>query len=149
MIVSIGRDTSRISTNIDSLEALLIRRLERTLVIRWPMFVLKITNCDDRSFFLSHRFASYVSQLSMNTSATINVFRLIYNPALCLPQATLSNFNQLPLPLSSAFASLPNGQKPDIRAVILDKDNCFAKPKDNTVYQPYNVCCQFHEGQAF
>lgn len=85
----------------------------------------------------------------MNTSATLNVFRLIYNPALCLPQATISNFNHLPLPLSTAFVPLPNGQKSDIRAIVLDKDNCFAKPRENTVYQPYNVCCQFHEDQAF
>ena len=85
----------------------------------------------------------------MNTSATINVFRLIYNPALCLPQATISNFNQLPVPLSSAFVSLSNRQKLDIRAVVLDKDNCFAKPKENNVFQPYNVCVQFHEGQDF
>lgn len=85
----------------------------------------------------------------MNTSATINVFRLIYNPALCLPQATISNFNQLPLPLSSAFVAFPNRQKLDIRAVVLDKDNCFAKPKENTVYQPYHVCGQFNEMQAF
>lgn len=85
----------------------------------------------------------------MNTSATINAFRLIYNPALCLPQATISNFNKLPLPLSSAFVSVPNRQKLDIRAVVLDKDNCFAKPRENNVYQPYNVCGQFHEGQAF
>lgn len=85
----------------------------------------------------------------MNTSATINVFRLIYNPTLCLPQATISNFNQLPIPLSSAFVSLSNRQKLDIRAVVLDKDNCFAKPKENNVYQPYNVCVQFQEGQSF
>lgn len=85
----------------------------------------------------------------MNTSATINVFRLIYNPALCLPQATITNFNQLPVPLSSAFVSFSNCQKLDIRAVVLDKDNCFAKPKENNIYQPYNVCVQFHEGQPF
>ncbi len=73
----------------------------------------------------------------MNISATLNTFRLIQNPALCLPQATISNFNHLPLPISLAFS--PDGEKPDIRAVVLDKDNCFARPKENDVYKPYDV----------
>ncbi|KAL8735982.1 MAG: hypothetical protein Q9166_000544 [cf. Caloplaca sp. 2 TL-2023] len=69
----------------------------------------------------------------MNTSATLNAFRLIKNPALCLPHATISTFNDLPVPLSNAFRAL----KPDIRAVVLDKDNCFAVPRENVVYKPY------------
>ncbi|KAK5122111.1 hypothetical protein LTR85_004357 [Meristemomyces frigidus] len=74
----------------------------------------------------------------MNVSATVNVLRLFANPALCLPQHTISTFDQLPIPLSSAFPSR-HGEKgrPDIKAVVLDKDNCFAVPKQNTVYQPY------------
>lgn len=71
----------------------------------------------------------------MNVSATLNVLRLIKNPPLCLPHATISTFNDLPVPLSDAFGKL----KPDIRAVVLDKDNCFAKPKENVVYKPYTV----------
>ncbi|KAL9602473.1 MAG: hypothetical protein Q9179_002537 [Wetmoreana sp. 5 TL-2023] len=69
----------------------------------------------------------------MNVSATLNFFKLIRNPPLCLPHATVSTFNDLPIPLSSAFGTL----KPDIRAVVLDKDNCFAVPKENVVYRPY------------
>ena len=71
----------------------------------------------------------------MNLSATLNAFRLIRNPALCLPHATIPTFNDLPVPLSNAFGSV----KPDIRAVVLDKDNCFAVPKENIVYKPYTV----------
>lgn len=74
----------------------------------------------------------------MNVSATVNVLRLFANPALCLPQHTISTFDQLPIPLSSAFTSRHGGQgKPDIRAVVLDKDNCFAVPKQNTIHKPY------------
>ncbi|KAL8717486.1 MAG: hypothetical protein Q9181_008321, partial [Wetmoreana brouardii] len=69
----------------------------------------------------------------MNVSATLNFFKLIRNPPLCLPHATISTFNDLPIPLSSAFGTL----KPDIRAVVLDKDNCFAVPKENVVYELY------------
>ena len=75
----------------------------------------------------------------MNISATLNVFKLFRDPALCLPHATISNFNQLPIPVSKAFASARKGQEPDIRAVVLDKDNCFAKPKESTVWKPYEV----------
>lgn len=75
----------------------------------------------------------------MNLSGTANVFRLIFSPALCLPHHTCSTFNHLPIPLSKAFAN-PNGeQNVDIRAVILDKDNCFAVPHSLEVYKPYEV----------
>ncbi|KAL8694466.1 MAG: hypothetical protein Q9218_000878 [Villophora microphyllina] len=69
----------------------------------------------------------------MNVSATLNFFKLIRRPSLCLPHATISNFNDLPVPLSNAFGAL----KPNIRAVVLDKDNCFAVPKQNAIYEPY------------
>lgn len=71
----------------------------------------------------------------MNLSATLNVFRLIRQPSLCLPHATVSTFNDLPVPLNKAFGAL----NPDIRAVVLDKDNCFAVPKEHAIYQPYAV----------
>ena len=71
----------------------------------------------------------------MNVSATLNALKLIHNPSLCLPQATISTFNHLPIPVSLAFGP----QKPDIRAVVLDKDDCFAVPGDNAVYKPYEV----------
>lgn len=71
----------------------------------------------------------------MNVSATLNAFRLLRNPSLCLPHATVSTFNDLPVPLSTAFGNA----EADIRAVVLDKDNCFAVPKENVVYKPYTV----------
>lgn len=78
-----------------------------------------------------------INNLAMNVSATVNVLRLLANPSLCLPHHTIPSFDQLPVPLSSAFASKHGEKKPDIRAVVLDKDNCFSIPKKNEVYGPY------------
>ena len=75
----------------------------------------------------------------MNISGTLNVLRLFTNPALCLPHHTVSTFDQLPVPLSSAFKPRNGEKNPDIRAVILDKDNCFAIPYHNEVHQPYRA----------
>ncbi|KAK7540410.1 mitochondrial PGP phosphatase [Phyllosticta citricarpa] len=72
-----------------------------------------------------------------NLSGTLNVLRLLRDPALCLPHYTCATFNNLPIPLSKAFPG-QNGEKDaDIRAVILDKDNCFATPHTNHVYPKY------------
>lgn len=75
----------------------------------------------------------------MNVSATVNVLRLLVNPSLCLPHHSIATFDQLPVPLSAAFASKNGEKKPDIRAVVLDKDNCFAIPKQNEIYPPYQA----------
>ncbi|KAI9838223.1 MAG: hypothetical protein M1838_004650 [Thelocarpon superellum] len=69
----------------------------------------------------------------MNISATLSVFKLLRDPSLCLPHSTISTFQHLPIPLSGAFRS----RKADIRAVVLDKDNCFAIPHANTVHKAY------------
>jgi hypothetical protein len=73
---------------------------------------------------------------AFNISATLNVFKLLAQPSLCLPHATISTFNQLPVPLNKAFGKYKNA---DIRAVVLDKDNCFAIPHQSTVHKPYEV----------
>jgi len=75
--------------------------------------------------------------MSFNLSGTLNVLRLIANPTLCLPHHTVSTFNELPVPLSRAFAGRSGSEKVDIRAVVLDKDNCFAVANTNNVYEPY------------
>ncbi|CAC9894497.1 unnamed protein product, partial [Aureobasidium pullulans] len=72
----------------------------------------------------------------MNVSGTLSFFRLFRDPSLCLPHHTVSTFNHLPIPLSRAFNKADGEKKVDIRAVVLDKDNCFAVPKDNEVYKP-------------
>jgi phosphatidylglycerophosphatase GEP4 len=77
----------------------------------------------------------------MNISGTLNVFRLIRDPALCLPHSTVSTFNHIPIPLSKAFPKKdgPTGKEVDIQAVVLDKDNCFAVPHTNEIHKPYYV----------
>lgn len=73
---------------------------------------------------------------TLNISATLNVFKLIAKPTLCLPQATISTFNQLPVPLNQVFGKYKNV---DIKAIVLDKDNCFAIPHESSVHKPYEV----------
>lgn len=75
----------------------------------------------------------------MNGSATFSAFKLLVKPSLCLPHATVPTFDGIPLPISRTLTLANGGQEPDIRAVVLDKDNCFAKPKENIVYKPYVV----------
>jgi phosphatidylglycerophosphatase GEP4 len=72
--------------------------------------------------------------MPFNISATVNILRALKNPALLYPQCTISTFDQLPIPLSKAFKG-----EPEIRAVVLDKDNCFALPHALEVYPAYNV----------
>ncbi|KAF2859957.1 HAD-superfamily phosphatase [Piedraia hortae CBS 480.64] len=64
----------------------------------------------------------------MNLSGSAHFFRLFTNPSLCLPHYTIHTFDQLPVPLFP---------EKDIRAIILDKDNCFAQKKTNTIHPPY------------
>lgn len=75
--------------------------------------------------------------MNLNLSGTLNIFRLIARPSLCLPHHTVSTFNDLPIPLNKAFEG--QNRKADIRAVVLDKDDCFAKPHTNEIYPPYKV----------
>lgn len=75
--------------------------------------------------------------MNLNLSASLNIFKLLSNPSLCLPHAIVPTFNDLPIPLDSAFQK--QGAKVDIKAVVLDKDDCFAVPETNEVYQPFKV----------
>lgn len=70
---------------------------------------------------------------SFNLSGTLNIFRLLINPSLSLPHSTIPNFSHLPTALSSAFPPRSGEKPPDIRAVVLDKDNCFAAPNTNHI----------------
>jgi phosphatidylglycerophosphatase GEP4 len=75
-----------------------------------------------------------------NLSGTLTAFRLFKDPALCLPHHTISTFNSLPIPLSKAFTPAGSKEKEvEIKAVVLDKDNCFAIPHTNTIYPGYRT----------
>ncbi|KAK4670102.1 uncharacterized protein QC763_0039330 [Podospora pseudopauciseta] len=73
--------------------------------------------------------------MNLNLSASLNIFKLLAKPSLCLPQATVATFADLPIPLDKAFAG--QREKVDIKAVVLDKDDCFAYPEHNEVYDQY------------
>ncbi|KAH7362638.1 HAD superfamily phosphatase [Plectosphaerella cucumerina] len=73
--------------------------------------------------------------MNLNLSGTVNIFRLFARPSLCLPHHTISTFNDLPIPLNRAFEG--QGRQADIRAVVLDKDDCFAVPHTSEVHPPY------------
>ncbi|KAF6222146.1 hypothetical protein HO133_001232 [Letharia lupina] len=73
----------------------------------------------------------------MNVSATLSVFSLLRKPSLCLPHATVPTFDRVPISIATALTAANGGQRPDIRAIVLDKDNCFAKPKESSIHSPY------------
>ncbi|KAI9796860.1 MAG: hypothetical protein M1825_006497 [Sarcosagium campestre] len=69
----------------------------------------------------------------MNLSAILSIPKVIRTPSLCLPHANVSTFAELPIPLTAGL--LP--KHADIKAVVLDKDDCFALPRHNEVYKPF------------
>ncbi|ANZ77250.1 BA75_04136T0 [Komagataella pastoris] len=68
----------------------------------------------------------------MNVSATLNVSRLLISPSLCLPHMMIPTFKDLPI--TPAFPLMP---EKGIKAIVLDKDNCFAKAHDDKVWPDY------------
>ncbi|KAK8112695.1 HAD superfamily phosphatase [Apiospora sp. TS-2023a] len=73
--------------------------------------------------------------MNLNLSGALNVFKLLTKPSLCLPHATVPTFNDLPVPLDRAFEH--HGKEVEIKAVVLDKDDCFAYPETNQIHPPY------------
>ncbi|KAI0599133.1 mitochondrial PGP phosphatase [Biscogniauxia sp. FL1348] len=73
--------------------------------------------------------------MNINLSGFVNVFKLLAKPSLCLPHATVSTFADLPTPLGKVFEG--RGRKADIKAIVLDKDDCFAYPDTNEIYPAY------------
>jgi len=79
--------------------------------------------------------------MNLNLSASLNIFKLLAKPALCLPHATVATFDDLPLPLEKAFTPKDKTNQVEIKAVVLDKDDCFAYPERNEVHAAYKVGC--------
>ncbi|ODA79834.1 hypothetical protein RJ55_05430 [Drechmeria coniospora] len=73
--------------------------------------------------------------MNLNLSASLNVTKLLFKPGLCLPHHTVATFNDLPIPLDKGLQAA--GRQSDIKAVVLDKDDCFAYPDARDVYEPY------------
>jgi phosphatidylglycerophosphatase GEP4 len=81
----------------------------------------------------------------MNLSGTINAFRLVYAPKLARPHVILGQFSELTFPLGKCIAAnvkikyevdIPD---PNIRAVVIDKDNCIARPHALEIWPAYKV----------
>lgn len=75
--------------------------------------------------------------MNLNLSASVNVFKLLLKPGVCLPHHSIATFNDLPIPLDKGL--LKDGRQASIKAVVLDKDDCFAYPGANEVYGSYKV----------
>lgn len=80
---------------------------------------------------------------NFNLSGTLGALSLIFRPAQCLPQAVVRNFNELPIPISKAFESDARFRKVNIRAVVLDKDDCFARPGETEIAAEFKVRIAF------
>lgn len=65
-----------------------------------------------------------------NVSATLNVSRLLTKPGLCLPHITVPSFDNITFPIKV-------NDNVEIKGIVLDKDNCFAKDKDDKVWPQY------------
>lgn len=85
--------------------------------------------------------------MNLNLSASLNITRLIFKPSLCLPHHTVSTFNDLPIPLEKGLQQ--DGRKVEIKAVVLDKDDCFAYPDSIEVYESYKVAIFFKKNHKF
>jgi phosphatidylglycerophosphatase GEP4 len=81
----------------------------------------------------------------VNLSAALNAFRLLYEPQLARPHVVISQFSDLKFPLGNCIAMnvkrrfQTDIRVPDIRAVVVDKDNCIAKPHQSELWHAYKV----------
>ena len=81
----------------------------------------------------------------MNLSGTINAFRLLYAPKLARPHVILNQFNDLTFPLGRSIAANVKAiygvdvPAPDIRAVVIDKDNCISLPHSLELWPAYKA----------
>lgn len=81
---------------------------------------------------------------NFNLSGTLGALSLLFRPAQCLPQAVVRNFNELPLPLNKAFVNESKRfGNVNIRAVVLDKDDCFARPGETEIASEFKVRISF------
>ncbi|KTW29681.1 HAD phosphatase, family IIIA [Pneumocystis carinii B80] len=77
----------------------------------------------------------------MNIRAIIPCFSSLFNPSLLVPHLIINNFSQIPINISQTlklhFTHLSDSDI-NIKALILDKDNCITIPGDLNLYSSYN-----------
>lgn len=78
--------------------------------------------------------------INFNLSASFNVIKILFKPGICLPHHTVSNFGELPIPLDKVLRR--DDRAVEVKAVVLDKDDCFAVPDSSDVYDEYKVRSQ-------
>lgn len=83
------------------------------------------------------------NRIYMNIGAILPSICALFRPSLLIPHITVGTFADIPDHLSS---SLKNSIKSphfhldvDIRAIVIDKDNCISIPKKLELYDAYKV----------
>lgn len=81
---------------------------------------------------------------TMNLSGTLNAWRAVMTPRLVRPHVVVPQFSDITFPLSKFIAANVKGRwgidvQPDIRAVVIDKDNCIAKAKSLDLVEDYKA----------
>jgi len=80
----------------------------------------------------------------MNLSGTLNAWRAVMTPKIVRPHVVLGQFSDITFPLSKCVAANVKQRwgidvQPDIRAVVIDKDNCIAKHKTLQLVEEYEA----------
>jgi phosphatidylglycerophosphatase GEP4 len=75
--------------------------------------------------------------MNFNLYGSLNSAKLLLKPGLCLPHHIAPTFNDLPIPLDAVLQR--DGRRANIKAVVLDKDDCFAFPDAKEVFPAYKV----------
>lgn len=74
----------------------------------------------------------------MNIVGALYSLTCVFRPSRLLPTLSVDEFSDLPLNIADALAkSRHSKQELDIRALVLDKDNCFAEPDALVVASKY------------
>ena len=68
----------------------------------------------------------------MNLPAVVGLSKVIRRPSICLPHYIVPTFADIPTNFNDSFKRSSSKQI-DIKAVVLDKDNCFAVPGQDAV----------------
>ena len=75
----------------------------------------------------------------MNVPALLGLLKVARRPSLCLPHLQVPTFAELPNQLDGGLR-IGSEKLASIRAVVLDKDNCFAVPNTDEVHPSCKVC---------
>lgn len=71
-------------------------------------------------------------------AARLTISLFLQKPDYLLPHLTIPNFLHLPVPLGPALPHAPNSPPPNIKAIVLDKDNTLCPP-DSIALHPAHI----------